>query len=447
MKISSLIVITFLLLTPFFIKVNAQSLTWLGTLGGNTSEASDVSSDGSTVVGTTQDSGGMYIGFAWQDFTGSMVNLGTLGGNYSGAAGVSDFGANIAGTTRDSLFKTRAFIYANGVMFDIDPLGLFEHVYANDISPDGNIVVGFYQDSNLNDRAYYYFAGSFLSDIGTLGGESSQATAISGGVNPIIVGISQTGNFEFHAFKKVGNQMDDLGTLGGDFSMATNISENQDFIVGYSNGSNHNDHAFLWTASGGMQDLGTLGGNKSSASSVSDNGIVVGWSRTETGMANAFIWSADSGMQNLNTLYSNLIPVTGKLIIAESISANGRYIVGTGYQSNPELVEAFLLDRGNLSSVDKDKDLPKEFSLAQNCPNPFNPSTKIKYVIPNGVRNLVTLKVHDILGNEVATLVNEEKPAGVYAVEFDASNLSSGIYFYKINAGSFSETKKMILLR
>ena len=57
------------------------------------------------------------------------------------------------------------------------------------------------------------------------------------------------------------------------------------------------------------------------------------------------------------------------------------------------------------------------------------------------------LKVYDILGNEVATLVNEEKPAGVYEVEFDASNLSSGVYFYKISAGSFNETKKMILLR
>ncbi|MEP0862683.1 MAG: T9SS type A sorting domain-containing protein, partial [Ignavibacterium sp.] len=87
------------------------------------------------------------------------------------------------------------------------------------------------------------------------------------------------------------------------------------------------------------------------------------------------------------------------------------------------------------------------FILEQNYPNPFNPSTKIKYVIPNGVRNLVTLKVYDVLGNEVATLVNEEKPAGIYEVEFNASKLSSGIYFYKLQAGSFVETKKMILLK
>ncbi len=92
------------------------------------------------------------------------------------------------------------------------------------------------------------------------------------------------------------------------------------------------------------------------------------------------------------------------------------------------------------------------FKLEQNYPNPFNPSTKIKYTIPgvtvSGVKgSKVQLKVFDVLGNEIATLVNEEKPAGSYEVEFNASNLSSGIYFYKLTAGSFSETKKMILLR
>ena len=92
------------------------------------------------------------------------------------------------------------------------------------------------------------------------------------------------------------------------------------------------------------------------------------------------------------------------------------------------------------------------FQLEQNYPNPFNPSTTIKYTIPNvtlsGVEgSRVQLKVYDVLGNEVATLVNEEKPAGNYEVDFSASNLTSGVYLYKIQAGSFVETKKMILLR
>lgn len=101
---------------------------------------------------------------------------------------------------------------------------------------------------------------------------------------------------------------------------------------------------------------------------------------------------------------------------------------------------------GGPSSVN-DEHFPEEFFLAQNFPNPFNPVTTIKFVIPNEVRNLITLKVYDLLGNEVATLVNEEKPAGVYEVEFNAGKLSSGIYFYKLMTGKYSATKKMILLR
>jgi hypothetical protein len=114
---------------------------------------------------------------------------------------------------------------------------------------------------------------------------------------------------------------------------------------------------------------------------------------------------------------------------------------------------------------------PIQFVLEQNYPNPFNPSTKIRFVIPNEVRNLqdfssqasrndnalVTLKVYDVLGKEVATLINEEKPAGVYEVEFSAKggsasggnaySLSSGVYFYQLRSGDFVQTRKMILLR
>ncbi len=92
---------------------------------------------------------------------------------------------------------------------------------------------------------------------------------------------------------------------------------------------------------------------------------------------------------------------------------------------------------------------PEKFSLEQNYPNPFNPSTKIRFSIPNlgSGLTLTVLKVYDILGHEVATLVNEEKPAGVYEVEFNASQLSSGIYFYKLQAGSFNQSKKMIVLK
>jgi len=85
------------------------------------------------------------------------------------------------------------------------------------------------------------------------------------------------------------------------------------------------------------------------------------------------------------------------------------------------------------------------YSLFQNYPNPFNPLTKITYSIPQF--SFVTLKVYEVLGNEIAILVNEEKPVGSYEVEFDGSELTSGVYFYRIQASDYVETKKMTLIK
>lgn len=89
--------------------------------------------------------------------------------------------------------------------------------------------------------------------------------------------------------------------------------------------------------------------------------------------------------------------------------------------------------------------MPTEFLLSQNYPNPFNPSTKIKYSVPQ-ISNVV-IKVFDILGNEIETLVNEEKPRGTYEVTWYAENLPSGVYFYQLKVGNFIETKKILLLK
>jgi hypothetical protein len=87
----------------------------------------------------------------------------------------------------------------------------------------------------------------------------------------------------------------------------------------------------------------------------------------------------------------------------------------------------------------------EEFNLFQNYPNPFNPTTTIPYEIPED--EFVSLKVYDLLGREVTTLVNEEKPAGSYDVQFSANSLTSGIYFYQLKSGNLVETKKMILIK
>jgi hypothetical protein len=96
-------------------------------------------------------------------------------------------------------------------------------------------------------------------------------------------------------------------------------------------------------------------------------------------------------------------------------------------------------------SIDDEIIKPSEFKLEQNYPNPFNPSTIIRYHIPQD--GIVTLKVYDILGSEVATLVNEQKTSGRYEVNFDASRLASGVYIYKLQAGSYIGSKKMLLVK
>ena len=104
-----------------------------------------------------------------------------------------------------------------------------------------------------------------------------------------------------------------------------------------------------------------------------------------------------------------------------------------------------IIDR-NALSVEDGKDVPvSSFALSQNYPNPFNPSTTIRYAIEK--ESDVRIKVYDLLGNEITTLVNEVKPAGIYEVDFNAGNLPGGVYFYKLTAGKFSETKKLVLLK
>ena len=100
---------------------------------------------------------------------------------------------------------------------------------------------------------------------------------------------------------------------------------------------------------------------------------------------------------------------------------------------------------GTITDLEFENTILTNFSLIQNYPNPFNPTTKITYTLPE--ISFVTLKVYDLLGNEIATLVNEDKSAGRYEVSWDAKDYTSGIYFYQFRAKDFVETKKMLLIK
>jgi hypothetical protein len=102
-----------------------------------------------------------------------------------------------------------------------------------------------------------------------------------------------------------------------------------------------------------------------------------------------------------------------------------------------------------LTSVEQaSKAVPTHFNISQNYPNPFNPTTTIRYTIPSGMpHSAALLRVFDILGREVAVLVNEEKSAGTYQVDWNAAKMATGIYFYQLKAGTDIQTKSMILLK
>jgi hypothetical protein len=134
------------------------------------------------------------------------------------------------------------------------------------------------------------------------------------------------------------------------------------------------------------------------------------------------------------------------------IDGRGNKWIGTGKWTDfmePRNGGLAVYNEGGVVSVEENPTIrgtiPKEYLLSQNFPNPFNPSTKIKYSIPK--LSFVTIKIYDVLGGEVATLVNEEKQTGTYEITWYAEGLPSGVYFYKLQAGSFVETKKMVLIK
>jgi len=143
-----------------------------------------------------------------------------------------------------------------------------------------------------------------------------------------------------------------------------------------------------------------------------------------------------------------LIPAFNSKTIAAGDSMI--YYVAIAYGINePEMLANMQLAQqkyNQLTSVESDQNnIPAEFALEQNYPNPFNPLTKISYQLPQS--GFVNLKVYNTLGKEVATLVNEEKSAGKYSVNFNAGNLSSGVYFYKLTSNNFSQINKMLLVK
>lgn len=152
----------------------------------------------------------------------------------------------------------------------------------------------------------------------------------------------------------------------------------------------------------------------------------------------------------------NQIPISVISSGGERLSNANYNITGTLGQVNADLTTStnyqvqsgfwYMYYQDVITSVnDHQEIIPTVFKLEQNYPNPFNPSTMIRFAVPE--RNNVLIRIYDILGGEVLTLVNEELDAGWYERKFDAGSLSTGVYIYRMQAGSYISTKKMLMLR
>ncbi len=144
---------------------------------------------------------------------------------------------------------------------------------------------------------------------------------------------------------------------------------------------------------------------------------------------------------------ANLAAVTAEDSVAIDLRVASKG--ANGFTLDQVVSPAFAVGNWDTVTTDvttpPDQGIPRRFALAQNFPNPFNPTTEISYQLPDFSN--VVLKVYDVLGREVATLVNEKKVAGKYSVTWNASSMSSGVYFYRLQAGAYSETKKLLLLK
>ncbi len=193
---------------------------------------------------------------------------------------------------------------------------------------------------------------------------------------------------------------------------------------------------------GAYSDLGTIDNvvGNSSAMALNNLGDIVGGSRSATG-AHAFLYS-HGAMEDLNALLPSGACWT--LQSATAISDSG-YIAGTGIPASDNQPHGYLLTPAAPTGVRERPPLPPRFVLYQNYPNPFNPSTEIKYELP--VQEFVTLKLYDVLGREVATLVSGRELPGTYSVMWDAGGKASGVYYCRMQAGEYSSVKKIMVLK
>ena len=365
--------------------------------------------------------------------------------------------------------------------------------YANSIAiqSDGKIIAaGYSYNGSDYDFALvrYNSNGSLDNTFGTNGvvttsvGDSSDyanSIAIQSDGKIIAAGNSFNGSDDDFAVVRYNSNGALDNTFGTNGIVITSVGDSSDYArsiaiqsdskiiaAGYSYNGSDFDLALVRYNSNGSLD-NTFGTNGIVITSVGDssdyaNSIAIQSDGKIIAAGNSFNGSDfDFALvrYNSNGALDNTFGTNG--VVTTDFGASDNIATSIAIQSDEKIIIAggsiyghtfsdFTIVRylNNASTGVDEKDngeIPTAFALEQNYPNPFNPSTTISYSIPK--QSYVILKIYDILGNEIATLVNEEKPTGTYELNWNALNLPSGVYFYQLKAGSFVESKKMILMK
>jgi uncharacterized membrane protein len=403
--------------------------------------------------------------FLWSESTG-RINVGTVEGE---AYSVSNNGI-VVGRFRDSSLTIggdavlRAGYWTNNrwTGFDgiqgVPPLDPQSFTHAYGINSEGNKAVGMVWHQNWRVEACYWsIPDTGIGLLGQTGGSNSRANVISNDGSLIAGWDGTTTGPDRRAF-----YWDPLPHFMGGFDPT--------YLVGECNGMNSDGSVivgnsvwpFVWTSATGMKQVVADSSAywSGSALAISDNGIMVGYVDPGGFNYRAFIkkpgWTDILYLEDFirDTLGITSLP-NWYFAFGSAISADGNRIGISAYPPGSNFSHAVMLTLNTIVPVETEANPVLQYQLDQNYPNPFNPSTTISFSIPQSTN--VNLSVFNVLGERIATLINEMKAAGSYEIEFsaiggsasggNATNLTSGIYIYKLEAGSFNITKKMILVK
>ncbi|MEJ2637489.1 MAG: T9SS type A sorting domain-containing protein, partial [Calditrichia bacterium] len=425
---------------------NEQAYVWkdnelkpLGALSGIYAKPYTINEAGQIMGESTI--GGNYYGFFWENDT--LVGLGNMGGNWVMPEAMNDSGYVVGWSRYASIYTAgwqKAFLWRKGQgMIDLGTLGgendmnYWERVSSSafDIN-NKNQIIGVSPAPGPEDHGFFWQNDSMI-DMGK--------------VYPVhlndkgeVVGQMTTSGGESHLFRWQAGNLTDLGTGGGNSCWPMAINENSQIVARVELNQTDCDgysiqHLFLLD-NDQMRDICPPGSKNFEFGAINNKGQIVGSFDKEDGTRHAFLWT-DGAMYQLDdqgAVNSHAADINDEgQIVINTTTADGQYHI---LLAEPSAVDI---------KTQAGQNLPKSFALEQNYPNPFNPTTTIAFSLPD--MELVSLKVYDLLGREVKSLVSGKKAAGTYEIQFNASHLASGIYYYRLQAGSFVSTKKLILLK